>query len=471
MDKAPLLESVINYHKEKNLILSMPGNKCGKAFLRDDFGRTFMKKLGQLDITEVEPLDNLHQPEGVIKEAQELLAKTYKVKKAYFVVNGSSAGNLAAIFSAFNEGDEVLVERNCHKSIYNGLILRKLKIIYIDAVVDNERELFLPPTEKEIEKALNAANNPKGIILTSPNYFGIRYNIDDYLIKLKKRGLKIIIDSAHGAHFGINKKLPKSLATLGDYIVMSAHKTLPSLTQGSYLLVNAEEENLEFYLRAFMTTSPSYLIMASLDYSRYYLDNYGDEDYSNLINLAEKYKVKINKLDKVHALDTESLMSKYEIDKTRYLLITKDGYSGHKLSDYLRENKIQSEMSFSKGVVLIFSPINNKEDFEKLYLAIKNLNLDEIKTKDKKLNYLSLVNTKVLEPYEVFNFKGEYLELNESIGKVAKDDIIPYPPGIPIICRGERITKEAINIVKDYIDHNLKVLGLENNKIKVVKNY
>ena len=164
MDKAPLLESVINYHKEKNLILSMPGNKCGKAFLRDDFGRTFMKKLGQLDITEVEPLDNLHQPEGVIKEAQELLAKTYKVKKAYFVVNGSSAGNLAAIFSAFNEGDEVLVERNCHKSIYNGLILRKLKIIYIDAVVDNERELFLPPTEKEIEKALNAANNPKGII-------------------------------------------------------------------------------------------------------------------------------------------------------------------------------------------------------------------------------------------------------------------------------------------------------------------
>ena len=128
-------------------------------------------------------------------------------------------------------------------------------------------------------------------------------------------------------------------------------------------------------------------------------------------------------------------------------------------------------MSFSKGVVLIFSPINNKEDFEKLYLAIKNLNLDEIKTKDKKLNYLSLVNTKVLEPYEVFNFKGEYLELNESIGKVAKDDIIPYPPGIPIICRGERITKEAINIVKDYIDHNLKVLGLENNKMKVVKNY
>lgn len=469
MIKAPLLETLINYHKENNLILSMPGNKCGKAFLRDEIGRDFLKKLGYLDITEVDPLDNLHQPEGVIKEAQELLAKTYKVNKAFFVVNGSTAGNLAAIFSAFNEGDEVLVERNCHKSIYNALILRKLKVIYIDVVIDNENEIFLPPTEKEIEKALNSSNNPKGIILTSPNYFGIKSNIDDYLLNLKKKGLKIIIDSAHGAHFGINKKLPKSLASLGDYVVMSAHKTLPSLTQGSFLLVNDKEENLEFYLRAFMTTSPSYLIMASLDYSRYYLDNYGDEDYNILINLAEKYKVKINKLGKVIVLDKEDLIPKYEIDKTRYLLITKDGYCGHKLFEYLRKNNIQSEMSFSKGVVLIFSPSNSEEDFEKLYLALKNLNLNDIKTNEKKLNYTRIVNTKVLEPYEVFNFKAEHLELNASVGKVAKEEIIPYPPGIPIVCRGEIISEEAINIVRNYIKNNLTVLGIENNKIKVIK--
>ncbi|MBU5454305.1 aminotransferase class I/II-fold pyridoxal phosphate-dependent enzyme [Caproiciproducens sp. MSJ-32] len=471
MTKAPLLESLINYHKENNLILSMPGNKSGKAFLRDEIGREFIKNLGNLDITEVDPLDNLHNPEGVIKEAQELLAEIYKVKKAFFVVNGSSAGNLAAIFSAFNEGDEVLVERNCHKSIYNALILRKLKIIYIDAVIDYKNEIFLPPTEKEIEKAISSANNPKGVILTSPNYFGIRYNIDEYLIKLKEKGLKIIIDSAHGAHFGVNKKLPKSLAALGDYVVMSAHKTLPCLTQGSFLLVNDEEDNIEFYLRAFMTTSPSYLIMASLDYSRYYLDKYGDEDYSKLVDLAEKYKVKINNLDKVLVLDNKDLIDKYEIDKTRYLLITKDGYSGHRLLEYLRKNNIQGEMSFSKGVVLIFSPSNTEEDFERLYSVLDNLNINERKTNEKKLNYQRVVNAKVFEPYEVFNFNSEYCELNDSIGKVAKEEIIPYPPGIPIICRGEIITKEAIDIVRNYLNYNLTVLGIKDNKIKVVKEY
>jgi arginine/lysine/ornithine decarboxylase len=469
MTKAPLLESLIDYHKENNLILSMPGNKCGNAFLRDDLGTIFMQNLGRLDITEVDPLDNLHNPVGVIKEAQKLLAKTYQVKKAYFVVNGSSAGNLAAIFSAFNEGDEVLVERNCHKSIYNGLILRKLKVTYIDAVIDNENGLFLSPTEKEIEKALNNSNNPKGMILTSPSYFGIRYNIDNYLIKLKERGLKIIIDSAHGAHFGINSRLPKTLVTLGDYVVVSAHKTLPSLTQGSYLLVNEENENLEFYLRAFMTTSPSYLIMASLDYSRYYLDNYGDGDYNELIDLSEEYKIKINKLNKVHIFDEKDLMRGYEIDKSRYLLIVKDGHSGHKLLDYLRKNKIQSEMSFSKGVVLILSPSNNKEDFEKLYLVIKKLNINEIKTNEKNLKYFNVISNKVLEPYEVFDIKGEYVELKESVGKIAKEDIIPYPPGIPLICRGEMITEEAIDIVIEYLSFNLKVIGIEDKKVKVIR--
>ena len=187
--RIPLLEEVLKYQKEKNLILSMPGNKSGIGFLRDDIGKEFVNNMGFLDITEVDPLDNLHCPEGIIKEAQDLLAKTYGSKKAYFVVNGSTAGNLASIFDAFNEGYEVLVERNCHKSIYNGLILRKLKVRYIEPVIHEDKGLFLPPTEKEIYKALEGCNNPKGIILTYPNYFGIGYKVFDILRKLKEKGL------------------------------------------------------------------------------------------------------------------------------------------------------------------------------------------------------------------------------------------------------------------------------------------
>lgn len=468
MNKAPLLEELLKYKNENNLILSMPGNKSGKSFLRDELGKKLKESLGELDITEVDPLDNLHNPEGVIKEAQELLAKTYKVKKAYFLVNGSSSGNLAAIFSAFNEGDEVLVERNCHKSIYNALILRKLKVIYIDAVIDKNLGIFLPPREEEISEALKKSKNPKGIILTNPNYFGVYYDLEKSIEILREKGLKVIIDSAHGAHFGFSQSLPKSIATLGDYVVVSAHKTLPSLTQGAFLLVNNIDDNIEFYLKAFMTTSPSYLIMASLDYSRYYLDNYAKDDYDNLIERAEKYRKDINLLKKVYIVSNKDIEGNYKVDKSRYLMIVKDGYSGHKLLEYLRSKKIQAEMSYSKGVVLILSPSNTETDFEKIYLAIKELSMDLLKTEENIIEFNKSYPKKVLEPYEVFNLKYKYLTLDESLDKISKDFIVPYPPGIPVVCPGEKITSEVIDTIKEYINNKLSVIGIEDKMIKVV---
>lgn len=465
--KVPLLDEVLKYKKENNLILSMPGNKSGIGFLRDDVGREFVNNMGFLDITEVDPLDNLHAPKGIIKEAQELLAKTYDVRKAYFVVNGSTAGNLASIFDAFNEGDEILVERNCHKSVYNGIILRKLKVKYIEPVIYEDKGLFLPPTEKEIYKAINKCKNAKGIILTYPNYFGIGYDIVETLKDLKDRGLKIIIDGAHGAHYGITEKLPKSIVKYADYIVLSAHKTLPSLTQGSYLLIN-NDTNIDFYLKAFMTTSPSYLIMSSLDYARYYLENYGKEDYDKLIDLAIKWSIKINNLNKVRVLSKEDLPRGYDLDLSRYILILKKGYSGHKLLNYLRSLNIQCEMSFSGGVVLILSPFNLEKDFEKIYNSLKSLNLELLVDTDYQ-NYCGLIPKKVLEPYEVFNMEFEYVDIYESESKISKEAIIPYPPGIPLICAGEVISKEAIDIINGYIKNNKTVIGLKNGLVKVIK--
>lgn len=468
MKKAPLLEELLKYHKEDNLILSMPGNKSGKGFLRDTLGTNFKEALGTLDITEVDSLDNLHCPEGVIKEAQELLAKTYDVKKAYFLVNGSSCGNLASIFSAFNEGDEVLVERNCHKSIYNAIILRKLKVVYIESVIDKNLGIFSPPREEEIFKAFEEAKNPKGIILTNPNYFGISYKLDKAIQRLREKGLKIIIDSAHGAHFGISKELPKSMAKLGDYVVLSAHKTLPSLTQGAFLLVNNDDDNIDFYIKAFMTTSPSYLIMASLDYARYYLDNYGEEDYDNLIERAEFWKTKINSLDKVDIISHIKIDKNYIIDKSRYLVTLKDGYNGHKLLDYLKEKKIQSEMSFSKGVVLILSTCNGNNDFEKLYYAIKDLDMKLISSLEKNYIYKNIVPKKALEPFEVVNLKYNKVSLNESLGKISKNFIIPYPPGIPVVCPGEIITLEVKELIDEYLRNNLTVIGVKDKNIEII---
>ena len=360
-----------------------------------------------------------------------------------------------------------MVERNCHKSVYNGIILRKLKVKYIEPVVYEDKGLFLPPTEKEIYKAINKCKNAKGIILTYPNYFGIGYDIVETLKDLKDRGLKIIIDGAHGAHYGITEKLPKSIVKFADYIVLSAHKTLPSLTQGSYLLIN-NDTNVDFYLKAFMTTSPSYLIMSSLDYARYYLENYGKEDYDKLIDLAIKWSIKINNLNKVRVLSKEDLPRGYDLDLSRYILILKKGYSGHKLLNYLRSLNIQCEMSFSGGVVLILSPFNLEKDFEKIYNSLKSLNLELLVDADYQ-NYCGLIPKKVLEPYEVFNMEFEYVNIYEGESKISKEAIIPYPPGIPLICAGEVISKEAIDIINGYIKNNKTVIGLKNGLVKVIK--
>ncbi|MBE6070508.1 MAG: aminotransferase class I/II-fold pyridoxal phosphate-dependent enzyme [Clostridium butyricum] len=469
MKEPLLLNELLKYNDEKNLILSMPGNKCGIGFEKDEIGKEFLKRMGNLDITEVDPLDNLHCPNGVIKEAQELLAKTYKSNKAYFLVNGSSSGNLTAIFSEFNEGDEVIVERNCHKSIYNGLILRKLKVTYIEAVIDKRNGIFLPVNKENIYSALNKCKNPKGIILTYPNYFGITYDIEEIIIDLKRKGITSIIDCAHGAHFGFNDRLPKSITSFGDYVVLSAHKTLPALTQGAYLLVNKENKELEFYLKSFMTTSPSYLIMASLDYARYYLDKYAQKEYEKLIDRAEVWKNEINNLKKVVILSKDDLSFKgYEMDLSRYLMILPEGYNGNKLLTYLRKYNIQAEMSFSRGVVLILSPFNTDEHFELLYNAVIKLDMDILKGKIEECYDLSIPE-KVLEPYEVFNMESEYLDFRQCEGKIAKEAIIPYPPGIPIVCPGEKVTREAIYVIKDYIDNDKDILGIYNKKINIIR--
>lgn len=466
--KAPLLEELFKYHNEKNLILSMPGNKAGLGFETDDLGREFMNRMGKLDITEVDPLDNLHCPEGIINQSQKLLAKTYNARKAYFLVNGSSSGNLSAIFACFNEGDEVIIERNCHKSIYNGAILRKLKVSYIEPIIDAEHGIFLPPDRKNIYNAFNRCNNPKGIILTYPNYFGITYDIEEIIKELKNKNLKVILDCAHGAHFGINKGLPKSMSEFGDYVVLSAHKTLPALTQGAYIIVNDEKSDFEFYLRTFMTTSPSYLIMASLDYARYYMDKYGDEDYERLIYIAEFWKEKINKLGKVKILSSFDIemYGKYDLDKSRYLIILPKGYSGHKLLDYFRKKKIQCEMSFSQGIVLILSPFNTEHDFEKTYDVILGLNLESMKSVSLSM-YDSRIPEKILEPYEAFKLSYETIDINKCEERISKEFIIPYPPGIPLICPGEKIGKEAVDIINDYVENGKDIIGINKEKKKL----
>mgnify|MGYP000009510475 CR=1 FL=1 len=315
--RIPLLEEVLKYQKEKNLILSMPGNKSGIGFLRDDIGKEFVNNMGFLDITEVDPLDNLHCPEGIIKEAQDLLAKTYGSKKAYFVVNGSTAGNLASIFDAFNEGYEVLVERNCHKSIYNGLILRKLKVRYIEPVIHEDKGLFLPPTEKEIYKALEGCNNPKGIILTYPNYFGIGYKVFDILRKLKEKGFTYEQDGAlwfKSTEFGDDK----------DRVLIKSDGSYTYLTPDIAYHLNKLDRGYEYLVDLLGADHHGYInrMKAAIQALGYNSDQL-NIDILQMVRMMENGEVVKMSKRTGNAITIKDLIDDIGVDATRYFFAAK----------------------------------------------------------------------------------------------------------------------------------------------------
>ncbi|MEW9094579.1 MAG: aminotransferase class V-fold PLP-dependent enzyme [Clostridiaceae bacterium] len=474
MSKLPLIEGVLKYLKEKNINFAMPGHKNGEGFLTTIEGKEFMDNLIHFDITEVDGVDNLHNAEGIIKESSELLSQLYGSEKSYFLVNGSTSGNMIMIFSSFEEGDKVIIDRNCHKSIFNGIIMRKLKPIYIDNIIDKKFNAPFSINMEHFFQCIKESSDAKGIILTYPNYYGVCCPLDMIIKEAKKYNMKVLVDSAHGAHFGMNPNLPKSAVKLGaDMVVVSSHKTLPSFTQTAFLHVNNKEDidKANFYFSSFSSTSPSYLFLCSMDYARYYLSEFGYESYNRLINVMEKYKHKINKIEGINIIDKNYVQSEYgyDLDITRYVLSLDKGHNSNLLLSHLRENKIQCEMSDTFNCILIFSPFNTEDQFKHLYEVLEKCDLSKFENKS-----IDLVNNHIPEsiiaPYEALDMKKKKVELNKSIGSICGENITPYPPGIPVIMMGELIDKEVIDMLKYYKEHGLDIIGLHGEEISIIEN-
>ena len=481
MSKLPLVEGVLKYIKEKNIPFCMPGHKNGLGFLRTLQGTELYENLIKGDITEVDGLDNLHCSEGIIKESQQLLSEYYGSIKSYFLVNGSTSGNLAMIFSCFNEGDKIIVERNCHRSIFNAIIMRKLKPVYIKNKIHLKYDAPLPLDKEHFLCLINDNKDAKGIIVTYPNYYGICFDLQYVIGIAKKYDMKVLVDAAHGAHFGASVLLPDNPLKMGaNMAVMSAHKTLPSLTQTAFLHVGEgiDINKVDFYVSAFLSTSPSYMLLCSMDYARYYIQEYGKNDYEKLIKLCQFYRDKINSLGKFYVLGPKDLHditqnynednNKYTMDLTRYILNVHKGYSGHKLLEYLRVNKVQAEMSDSRNVVLIFSPFNTQQDFQNLYVALENCDMNTLKQE-----YVDLIDYEmprnIMYPYEVMNREKTMVEVEDLVDKISAVAIVPYPPGIPIVMPGEILDVNTIAVIKYYLQCNVTVLGINEGKVAIVE--
>lgn len=469
MPKLPLVKGVLDYVKKGNTLFCMPGHKGGKGFLSTEPGKKFYEMLIKTDITEVDGLDNLHHAEGIINEAQNMLSSFYGSKKSYFLVNGSTSGNLAMIFSCFNEGDKVIVERNCHRSVLNGIIMRKLNPVYIKNKIHKKYNAPLSIEGEHFIETIRANEDAKGIIITYPNYYGICCDLNVIISEAHKRGMKVLVDSAHGAHFGVHEALPESAVSLGsDYVVTSSHKTLPSFTQTAYLHIgeNVDIGKVDFYVSAFLSTSPSYMLMCSMDYARYYLQEYGHEDYGKLISMLNIYRQRINKLKGFHVIGAED-SDAYNIDVTRYVLNVEKGFSAFKLYDYLRSRNLQPEFCDSSNVILIFSTFTTEAEIKALYEALRCCNLDELKNYDINIKDISIPNKRML-PYEAIQKEKKNIPFYSAENKVCAEAVVPYPPGIPVILPGEVIERSTIDFINYYLRQKVTMLGVKNGEIQII---
>lgn len=448
--------------KDEDLVsFHMPGHKNNESFFREKLDGL---DLMDVDLTEIPGTDYLHNPTDCIMTSQTKLSEFYKSYKSYFLVNGSTCGILSMIFATTKRDDKILVNRNAHESVINGIALNGLRPVYIMPEIDESSGMILGVTAEALEEKLSNDSEIKVVLLTYPSYEGICFDIDKISKIAKKYNCQLIIDEAHGSHLLSHEELPISACeSAADIVVQSAHKNLPAFTQGAFIhLYNKDlEASLEKYLKIFQSSSPSYLIMASLDLSVDYLF-----EESNLKTkvLLEEVNTLVKQLKKTNykvinwGIDYNRLP--FTFDPTKIIISGLTlGLSGKTLEKILREEySIQVEYSTDNFIVLITSVFNKSKDFKKLYDSLKAIEQKYGKNKIKSKKPLILEDVIVkIKPnnIEEYNYKTETID--QCLGKIAYESIVPYPPGIPLINPGEVVTKEAIDQLKKMVSE-LKIV-------------
>lgn len=462
-----LEEKLEKYFNENYLPMHMPGHKRNIKLLGE-------KLPYKIDITEIEGFDDLHHPEGIIKEIEEKAKKIYKSKKSFILVNGSTCGILAGIRSVVNYGDKVLVARNSHKSVYNAIEVNCLNPIYVLPKID-KYGINKNVEANDIEKILKKNKDIKLVIITSPTYEGVLSDIKAIVNIAHKYKVPVLVDEAHGAHLKFMENSNFEALNCGaDIVIQSLHKTLPALTGTAILHIKGDlvkEEDVRRELSIFETSSPSYILISSIDECLDLIERNGKKLFLDYQENLKYFYNETKTLKKLKVLGNELLNNNNkknieEIEKSLYdfgkiVVITKNtNITGKELSDILRKDyKIEVEMASTYYIIAMTSICDNKESFERLLNALKEIDLKLKKTvEDNSASYEIQLPKKEMTINEALNSKKFMLENYKNLeGKISKEYIFAYPPGIPIITPGEILDKNTINIIESYIKSNIEL--------------
>lgn len=468
MSGTPLIDGLKKYIEEENTRFHMPGHK-GKDELE-----IFKTLIPYIDVTEVMGTDNLHNAKEIINTSQKNAARVFKANETFYSVNGTTAGIYAAITSQTIPGDKILISRDSHKSVYQSLVLGNLDCDYIYPKYDKYDHILTGVDPIDIEKNLQRDKTIKLVVINYPSYYGICCDIEKIAEIVHKYNKILIVDEAHGSHLSFHPNLPKSALELGaDIVIQSTHKTLPAFTQSSMVHIGTDrvdKEKLKLHMSIYQTTSPSYILLASLDYATDYMDRKGYENLEIILKKIDEISEYLEVIDGVKIYKTTTDFP-YDFDPTKFLFSI-EGITGTKLEKILREDyKIQVEMSDHYYCLALISPLDDLYDLEKLKIAIEDISKN-IQYKSKQKDFVDIRKIeaqKKITPYKAFYSSRSSVQLKESIEHISADFIVPYPPGIPILVPGEIITDDIANYIECLIDENVEILGLtEDENIKII---
>lgn len=474
----PLYEALLAYAKSDVTAFDVPGHKRGVSHypLLDSFGAMTLK----MDANSMKELDLLSHPESVIKEAQQLAAQAFGADHALFLVNGTTVGILAMILATCQPGQPIIVPRNCHKSVMNGIMLSGAHPIFIQPEVDEHFGIAHGISFEQVKSSIEANPHAKVLLVTYPTYFGSMTDLTAICELAHQHQMIVLVDSAHGAHLTVYEDAIDPIAAGADVVTLSMHKTAGSLTQSSLLLLNEgliTLERLQKALNMLQTTSASYLLMSSLDVARHELVMFGQQRLKLLKPIVMQAIDDIEESNKFEVLKEHYILEKYQqkFDWTKLVIRVNDiGLTGFEVYTILKEQfNIQAELAEGYVVMCVISYMDTAETIGKLVMALAKI--ERIFGKMKSLNYEQVVisdeNKLALTPQQANFADGEVLLIEQSIGRISKDSIMIYPPGIPLIIPGEVISQQVIEQYNFYCQNFGNVLNetLDKNTITVVK--
>ena len=479
-NQTPLIDALKACTTRSHAPFYTPGHKHGAGIsplLTDLIG----KDVFRADLTELAELDNLFTPQSVILAAQELAAEAFGANNTWFLVNGSTCGIEAAILATCRMGEKIILPRNVHSSVISGLILSGAIPIFINPVYNSDLDIAYSITPEALKAALVQHPDTKAVLIVYPTYNGICGNLPAFVHLTHQYNIPLIVDEAHGAHFHFHSQLPISALTAGaDLTVQSIHKTLGAMTQASMLHFQGKRIDIDRVNKALQlvqSTSPSFILLASLDAARQQMAIHGEKLMSQTLDLAEEARIKINQIP---GLSTPLINSKkspgfMDLDQTRLTVnVSKIKFTGFASEEILDKRfHVTPEFSSWQNLTFIISLGNTKTDIQKLIQGLNNLTHVIPLTSEcqpcNNINDAIIASIMSISPREAFFANSEVIPIAETQERICAEIICPYPPGIPVLMPGEIITKSALEYLQEIQNMGGFISGCADETLQTVK--